>query len=451
VRILIAVAGNLLLQGLACAEPPPFKLMRFDEDYAYLSDPSKPGDLDDRLKFIPFGQAGYVSLGGEWRERYDSIGAERFGIGGSADHFVLQRLMLHADIHFNDRVRVFAQLGRGDAYRKSGPLGPSDEDRGDIQNLFIDFLPDPGRHLTLRIGRQEIAFNATQRFVSVREGPNVRQSFDGLRALWVDTAWHAQAFATRPVAYKVGSFDDSADRNQRFDGVDVSYAFSATQALEGYVLDLERERVGFGSIVGDERRHSFGLRWAGTSSGFDHDVEGIYQTGSFSGREIRAWAVGMIAGYTAGWAGKPRVGLEFDAGSGDRHPSDGRLETFNPMFPKGAYFNESSLTSWANLVLLRASLSLQPTARTSVSASVGERWRETGADAVYLQPYIAIAPTLQNHERRVGEIYQLDASWRANRYFTLSAQALRQSAGPAIRDAGGRAVNFTMLLGQAKF
>jgi hypothetical protein len=39
----------------------------------------------------------------------------------------------------------------------------------------------------------------------------------------------------------------------------------------------------------------------------------------------------------------------------------------------------------------------------TVSATIQERWRQTGNDAVYVQPYAPIAATLGNHERRVGE------------------------------------------------
>jgi len=87
----------------------------------------------------------------------------------------------------------------------------------------------------------------------------------------------------------------------------------------------------------------------------------------------------------------------------------------------------------------------------SVSATVQERWRQTGYDAVYVQPYAPIAATLGNHERRVGEGYRVDAVWRANRYLTLSGELLHQTAGPAIRLAGGHAVDFAMLIGQLRF
>jgi hypothetical protein len=47
-------------------------LFRFDEDYSYLADPSLRTDPWDPIKYIPLDASGrtYLSLGGEWRERY---------------------------------------------------------------------------------------------------------------------------------------------------------------------------------------------------------------------------------------------------------------------------------------------------------------------------------------------------------------------------------------------
>jgi hypothetical protein len=47
----------------------------------------------------------------------------------------------------------------------------------------------------------------------------------------------------------------------------------------------------------------------------------------------------LLGGSTfASVAGSPRLGLKVDGASGDRHPGDGRVETFNPLFPNGYYF-----------------------------------------------------------------------------------------------------------------
>jgi hypothetical protein len=446
-----ALVACATLATSALAEPPPFRLTRYDEDYSYLSTASGPVGFEEHLKHIRIGDEAYVSLGGEVRERFDAFDAPKFGIGVAADNYVLQRLLVHADFHLSSQARVFVQLIQANAYRKDSALSPSDVDHLDVQNAFIDVKPDAGLPLTFRLGRQELYLDPTQRFISVREGPNVRQSFDGIRVSWSAPHLRVDAFATRPVLYKPGTFDDSSDGSQIFAGLHATSTLASGQSLDGYVLSLDRENVTFGTAKGNEHRLSIGARWAGIQGGFDHDVEGIYQVGTFAGQQIRAWALGLIGGYTLDARWKPRIGVEFDAGSGDRHAGDGRLETFNPLFPKGAYFNESALTSWANLVLVRVGVGIQPTSSTTLALSVLERWRQTGGDAVYLQPYTPLAATRGNHERRVGTGVQIDATWRVDRYLAFTAQALHQSAGPAIQEAGGHSVDFGMLIAQLRF
>ena len=50
---------------------PPFKLLRYDEDYSFLSDPAQRTEFWDAVKYIPVagGRAGFLSLGGDVRER----------------------------------------------------------------------------------------------------------------------------------------------------------------------------------------------------------------------------------------------------------------------------------------------------------------------------------------------------------------------------------------------
>src|SRR6516164_6024992 len=55
------------------AAPPAYKLLRYDEDYSYLKDPSRRTDFWDPIKYIPLccREDWYLSFGGEVRERYE--------------------------------------------------------------------------------------------------------------------------------------------------------------------------------------------------------------------------------------------------------------------------------------------------------------------------------------------------------------------------------------------
>jgi hypothetical protein len=450
-----ALAVTLAAAFVACdasqaADAPPFKLIRADESYGYLAD--KPGAGLDGLRYIPLGPDAYLSLGGEARLRVDSLDAPRFGIAGEqADLYGLGRALFSADLHLGSRVRVYGELGLHRDFDKKDPPTAIERDGLDAQVAFVDVTPDADRRWRLRLGRQEVALNPTQRFVSVRESPNIRQSFDGARATRQSAGLRLEAFYLRPVAIQAGAFDDSSNRDQQFYGVYASKALNKAVSLDLYAFELDRDGVRYGAVRGDERRSSYGARLAGKRGAIDYEAEGVLQGGRFAGRDIQAWAGSLGGGYTLVRPWSPRLGLRLDAGSGDKNSGDDKLGAFNPLFPKGAYFNDTGLTSWSNLLAVRPSLGLSPRRDVTLELSYLMRWRQTGADAIYLQPATALAPVGPDRSKAVGEAIQMDAAWQINRNLKVQGQLVHQSAADAVQALGGRSVDFAMLIVQARF
>lgn len=444
--LLVALAGA----GTAgAAEAPAFKPVRSDEDYGYLGGVEDRQGLDP-LRYIPLGGQAYLGLGGEARVRIDAIDAPRFGLGGEqADTFALGRLLLSADLHLTPAVRVYGELGLHRDIGKRDRATALDRDNLDAQVLFADITPAAGWRV--RLGRQELQLNPTQRFIAVREAPNIRQSFDGARITRTTGRLKLDAFYVQPVATSRGVFDDTRNRAQRFYGLYASAKLSPRQTLDVYALGLERDRVRFGAITGDERRTSLGARLAGNMGAFDYDAEGVVQGGRFAGRRIRAFAASAAGGYTLDQRWKPRLGLRLDLGSGDKDSTDNRLGTFNPMFPKGGYFNEVGLFSWGNLVSLRPSLGVTPRRGMSLEASYMTHGRWTGADAIYIQPLAPLESAGGDRAKDDGGAVQLDGSWQVNRNLKLQAQLARQDAGPAVRALGGKPVTLAALFTQFRF
>ncbi|WP_184720000.1 alginate export family protein [Caulobacter sp.] len=449
----MSTAAALLALGLAgagAAPPPPaFKPVRSDEDYSYLQGVADRTGLDP-LRYIPLGGQAYLSLGGEARLRVDAIDAPHFGIDGEqADTFALGRLLLSADLHLAPSVRVYGELGLHRDLGKHDPATPLDRNGVDTQVLFLDVAPAAGWRV--RLGRQELQLNPTQRFIAVRESPNIRQSFDGARVTHTTGALKLDAFYLQPVTVSPGAFNDRHNPRQRFYGLYTSTRLSPRQTLDVYALGFERDRVRFGTVTGDERRASLGARLAGVAGPIDYDAEGVIQGGRFAGRKIRAWSASAAGGYTLDQPWKPRLGLRLDLGSGDNDPADDRLQTFNPLFPKGGYFNETTLMSWGNLVSVRSSLGVAPMKGVSLEASYTLHHRMTGADAIYIQPLATLAPAGSYRSKDVGGATQLDGTWQVNRNLKLQAQLVHQEAGPAVRALGGKPVDLAVLFAQLRF
>jgi len=150
-------------------------MLRQDEDWSALRDPELRSNLFDRVKFIPLNHDGssWLTLGGEARERYEYFDNANWGKGPQdSDGYFLHRFMLHADTHAGENFRFFTQFKSGLESDRNGGPRPTDRDDFDVHQLFADVRVAwaDQRSLTLRVGRQELAFG-TQRLVSVREGP----------------------------------------------------------------------------------------------------------------------------------------------------------------------------------------------------------------------------------------------------------------------------------------
>lgn len=425
---------------------PKYQLTRWLEDWRALADPANRTDLFDPFKYIPLGFGGdaHLTLSGQLRE--DVISNNGSLLSKNGDTFGLHRLYIGADLHIG-QARVFAEFANTLPISQRGPPGPTDKDALDLQLLFADYRLDVGQDSQLigRVGRQELQFDPTQRFVGVREGPNNRQAFDAVRVNLKSTEFYVSAFASRPVTYKPGVFDDARDSQVAFNGIYVTHAaFGQTQSF--YLYDYENSAARFGNLSGREQRTAFGSRVAGRFDGFDYDVEGMIQTGRFSGQQIRAWGVGSIAGYTFEHAPlAPRIGVQADFASGDSNPNDGKLTTFNPLFFKGAYFLEAPISSFSNIRHLKASLSLRPTAADTFSFAVGDFTKMSGADAIYAIPLIALAPSRAMPGRHVGTYLQTIGSHQFGPHVSLTLEYDHFVRSAALATVGGRNVDFGKL------
>jgi len=450
--VVMLLAASLPASALN-SPTPAYKPARADEDYSFLADPAVRARYPEPYKFIPLtpDSAAYLSLGGEIRERAEYFDAPQFGIGTHENSYDLQRLLLHSDLHLGSRVRVFAQLGRHDAFGKRPPLAPVDEDMQNVQQLFLDLVPDPERELTVRLGRQELLLNPTQRFLSLREGPNIRQSYDGVRLLWSRANWHIDAFSLRPVQLTNLAFDDRGDKNVRLSGLYFSVGFHPDATLDLYWLAYDRWHAKFGSLTGSERRRAIGARLAARSGYWDVEGEVMGQYGTFRNESIKAWAGGFDSGYTWEGSWKPRAGVRLDAATGGNVNRPGTLETFNPLFPKGLYFDESALTTYSNLESIRPNLTLNPLSTLSVQVSEAWRWRWDRHDALYMIPFVTIPQTLGNAARYVGRWTVIDVFWRPERHWTIQGEYVNIDAGDAVRLSGGHHVDFAMLTVQFRF
>jgi len=315
---------------------------RWEEDWSVLADPRVPREPFDYLKYIPLAPSDpktYLSFGADLRERFEANDTAGFGIAPNRNNdYLISRADWFADLHIAQQVQVFTQFESDFAPWKT-MLTPADQDVLDLEQAFVTVTEPVGDGTArVRVGRQQMNFDF-QRFVSDRDGPNVRQSFDAAWGDYADGPWKFIAFYSQPVQiYNLGAqpFDSYSSGAFTFDVVRAQRDLFGWATLSSYYAYYALDNAKYLSVRGNERRDSIDVRFAAKTNSFDGDLEVMTQSGTIGNDTIRAWAVGSLSGYTfsnAKWT--PRLGFQFDAASGNSNPHGTVLETFNPLFPNG--------------------------------------------------------------------------------------------------------------------
>ena len=431
----------------AAPQPAPDKLLRYDEDYSFLADPERRTEWLDGLKYISLSDSGpncYLSIGGEIRERYEFFANPAFGLRHDGhDDYVLQRLLLHSDLHFDDHVRLFVQTISANQWGQDGATSPAQADDFDLQQAFGDVLfGDADRGVTLRAGRQEMSFGSS-RLVAVREAPDVHFTHDGGRATLRYDGVTVDAFATRVVNTEKYQFDDWNSGQNLWGMYGTLPVDSWLSGIDLYYLGFRNENSTFNDRHGTQTRHSLGTRWFRSKDAFTFDVEAVGQVGDFGGDSIRAWTLATDFAYTFNGAPlEPRLGLKADVASGGPDHAGRTVTTFDPLLFKAGYFNDASLLRPSNLIDVHPTFELAPSKQTAVTLGYDLLWRYSTSDGLYDPRGAVQIPGSANSARFVGSSLEAGLEWRIDKHTTWTVSYVHLFAGQFIREARGKDVDF---------
>lgn len=389
------MASSAVSLGQAVCPDRGYPLPTYDENWQFLIDPSCHSDQWDKLKYLPLGKGTFASFGGEARVTYERFGNQNFGLSvPSPNGYLLQRYLLHTDIHLGLGLRLFTELNSSfENGRVGGPQPIIDVDKLDLHEGFLEFETALGSDVTwsVRAGRQDIAIGSG-RLYALREGPNVPAGFDGGRVIAQGQTWRFDLWGARPVTTTPGIFDDSSHRQNTVWGAYLTHTSPRKKTLEAYYLGWYQRNATFDKGVADELRHTIGTRLSHNGP-WSYDVEGMYQFGSFGAGHIGAWRGVVEASREFARRWDPRVKLDFDIASGDRNRSSPNLGTFNSFFQSGEYSGRAQLLGAYNCIRLESTLVLTPRRNLSVSTGWGFYWRESEQDGLYGIPGNLIAPS----------------------------------------------------------
>lgn len=424
-----------------CQQINEFKFLRYND---VISIDSTNQSFYYKIKQITLSEESktFLFFGAENRTQYQLFKNENWDERYRDDNgFILNRALLYADLKIGTSFRFFSQLQSSTAIGRIDP-NPLEENPLDLHQLFIDFKLE---NLNFRIGRQELYYGS-QRLISVREGPNSRQAFDAVKIAYQKRNLNVDAFYSYYVKNRFGNFNDKMDSNIKFYGLYASInRMKYLNNVEIYLLNIKKTESTYNTLSGQENRKTIGSRIWGKYSNWNYDIEAAYQFGKFDNKNIRAWTFSIHNYFTYDiHKRKQKIGLKAEYISGDKNQNDNSLETFNPLFPRGAYFGLVALIGPSNLIDVHPFLEFQLTQKLNFNIDYDMFWRASLNDAVY-QPNVSVLFNSSNStSRKIGNQLGASFDYSFNKYLNLTIEGTWFQSGSFIRDvSNGKDIFFT--------
>jgi len=327
---------------------------------------------------------------GEMRRNVYDFDSSRSAV--TDDSWLLTRLRLGVEWQPVEWLRVAVQaqdVRESFSKRADIPLqnGAEGDDAFDLRLASIE-LGNPSR-LSVKLGRQVLSYG-DERLVGPLEWLNFSRTFDAVKLHVQREGWWLDAFTSSVVRNHESEFNRSdwlgnGDvRNQFFSGL----YYSNTARLPFQTTDLYAFHLHEESFAGGNDFVTLGTRWKGDPlklAGWDYTAEFAGQAGRVGGKALRAYAHHLEAGYNwlkSTW--KPRLALEYSFGTGDSDPNDGRVNTFQNLFPTNhPPYGFMDTFSWQNMHNVVLRLAAQPNAKVKTTLDFHAFWLATTGDAWY--------------------------------------------------------------------
>jgi hypothetical protein len=401
--------------------------------------PEKPGEEKGGKVFAPLDEK--VKLSGEIRVRHEYRSLQDYKTIGNMrtmDDTTMSRIRLNVDMEITE------WLGGNVGIQDSRVFGEeasttSDEAGVDLHTGYMEArlrskLDVP---VMLRLGRQEMRLGSG-RLMAERPWGNVGQSFDGLRITYEEDGWQAHGFM---MVIREGT--GSVDEDRILTG-----AHFTCRAVEDHTVDLylyhrryaDETFVGEKGDTGDLRDGTAGFRGTGKTGGLDYEGELAFQFGYRGKDDVRAWMAVFRGGYTLEeWAGRPRLGIEYNYASGDNDPTDGRFGGFDDLFGlRHGVLGIADYTGRSNLHDFSAGLVIEPVKNLTLQveghkfclAEKKDAWRASDLSVMRRDTSGTSDPDLATE-------LDLITRFKAGKHFDLQLGGAWFWAGPYVEDTTG--------------
>lgn len=274
---------------------------------------------------------------------------------GSDYSAVEQRTRLHVKASFTEDVSAFIELDSydiwGEDFRSNYLTGADGRansgDDVELYQAYIDAKNLWGTPLSLRVGRQELAFGS-QWLVGTRDFAFLYTglSFDALRLTYAGESFTVDAWAAK-LQDNLGDFGE--------DDVDFYGVYASCTAVEGHTFDAYWMLLNDDTMPkADTHLNTVGLRGAGRFGAFDYDAEVAYQFGSADaygflagdrGADFDNFGAKLDMGYAIDTVWTPRVFVSGRYYGGEDNRDISFIDWANPWYRPNASVNFNRLFS----------------------------------------------------------------------------------------------------------
>jgi hypothetical protein len=370
---------------------------------------------NERIRFEDHQGYGIAGLGGAPSKPNNDFRAN----GANTDNsYWLSKLRLHVgytDKWWSAYLEGRSSLESGDqryAYpnvpavagtvRKQGD-GP-EADGLDLQQAFVTLGNHKEFPLSVKVGRQELSYG-DERLIGAFGWNSIGRTFDAVKLRWQTEWFAADVFASHPVVPQDGKFNVDNDHDY-FSGVYATTTKIPKHIVDAYFLARNSGRLAASDVASPQFPqpsardiYTIGGRiksQAGQFHGLDYLIDGAYQFGDYADPRLtpggvaprlnqQAFMAILQLGYTFEdvWA-KPRLGAEFDYGSGDSNPTNHTHGTFENLFPTNhKFYGSMDLVSLQNIQDAGLNLTLKPIPRLSLAMMGNALWLADTHDSFY--------------------------------------------------------------------
>ncbi|MEL6866941.1 MAG: alginate export family protein, partial [Bacteroidota bacterium] len=439
----------LLLCGFTCSTFAqisfPLNEERAKEDYTFLKD-STALSWPATLKYLPLNaeRSAYLSIGGSFRPRFEHF-TNRNWASDNNENYYSQRLTFHTDWHLGKYLRFFGEVQHG--HKTDGATFLQTDDLDWHQGFVEGRLPIQNNQLTFRFGRQEMKLGGG-RLIDLRVGPNIRRSFDMGKISFDHDRVQIDAFYGKEVQIGFDAFDnpfnlfEGESGNPKLWGINSRLAISPKankdRNTDIYYIGFQSDQSAYSDVVGEEIRHSIGIRSFGTiKHRFQYNTELIYQFGDIGGIAIRAFNFETDWKYTLihqKW--KPTLGLKLDWSSGDGETGDDRLNSFNPLFVNPGIYSLAAVNTPVNLLSIHPAFIFFPSKKLLVNIEFAAFFRSSKEDGLYAPPRFQTRPADGIADNHIGNTVGLFVKYTYNQHASFDIRSSYFIAGDFIEAEG---------------